>query len=210
MEQLIMKIGQIPALVCLVGALSVTTAYADECSGRDHTTGTVIGAAGGAAIGSVASHNAGGAIAGAVLGGLAGNAIARSEDCTPTGYRNDGRGQSDSYQADSYYGRGYVVGPDENDYWGVESYSDFGEDYRHISMSIDRARDHGSLRDDEARRFSRRLQQIQYRADWQQRHRRFDPQDIEAQLGQLREDMRSARRENREEQGSQFRDGDRR
>jgi hypothetical protein len=188
-----------------MGLLSATAAYADECSGRNHTTGTILGAAGGAAIGGVASHNAGGAIAGAVIGGLAGNAIARSEDCTPAAdYRRDGRDQ-----ADNYYGRGFAVAPDENDYWGVESYSDFGQDYRHISMSIDRARENGFLRENEARRFSRRLQQIQYRADWQERHRRFDPQDIESELGQLRQDMRSARRENRDQQNSRYREGDR-
>lgn len=190
-----------PTLACLIGLLSATAAYADECSGRDHTTGTVVGAAGGAAIGGVASHNAGGAIAGAVLGGLAGNAIARQQDCTPADYRAAGREQDYSY-----YGRGYAVQPDENDYWGVESYGDFGEDYRHIRGSIERARENGSLAPFEAQRFSRRLDQIQYRADWQQRHRRFDPQDIESQLGQLRDDMRSARRDNREEQNSGYRD----
>jgi hypothetical protein len=198
-----MKIA-LATTACLVALLSSTAAYADACSGRDHTTGTVLGAAGGAAIGGVATHNAGGAIAGAVVGGLAGNAIARSQDCAGGNY---GRGGNEAYDrrgdhgpAVSYYGRGYDVAPDENDYWSVESYEDFRGDFRHISMSIDRARERGTLNRYEARRFSERLQQIQYRADAQQRRGRFNPQAIEAQLGQLRDEMRSARRENRDEQ----------
>jgi Glycine zipper len=201
-----MKFARNSAIACLFGVLSATAAYADDCSGRDHTTGTVLGAAGGAAIGGVATHNAGGAIAGAVVGGLAGNAIARSQDCDRSNY---GRGGNEAYDrrggggpAVSYYGRGYDVAPDENDYWGVESYNDFSADYRHISVSIDRARERGSLTPYEARRFTRQLQQIQYRADAQQRRGRFDPQDTEQQLSQLREDMRSARQNNRDEQNS--------
>jgi len=64
-------------------ALAATTvpAAADECSGHDHETGTVVGGVGGAAIGGLASHSVVGAVAGGVVGALAGNAIARSEDC---------------------------------------------------------------------------------------------------------------------------------
>jgi hypothetical protein len=196
-----MKIARTSALVCLVTLLSGTAAFADGCSGRDHTTGTVLGAAGGAAIGGVATHNAGGAIAGAVVGGLAGNAIARAQDCDRGNYRGDGRaydGRGSGPEV-SYYGRGYEVAPDENDYWSVESYEDFRGDFRHISMSIDRARERGTLSPYEARRFSDRLQRIQYRADVQQRRGRFNPQAIEAQLVQLREEMRNTRRSNRDE-----------
>lgn len=199
-----MKIAHTSALACLFGLLSATAVFADDCSGRDHTTGTVLGAAGGAAVGGVATHDAGGAIAGAVVGGLAGNAIARSQDCDRSTY---GRGGNEGYDsrengapAVSYYGRGSDVAPDENDYWAVESYDDFSADYRHIWASINRARERGSLTPYEARRYSRRLQQIQFRADMQQRRGRFDPQDIEYQLTQLRDDMRSARRNNRDEQ----------
>ena len=46
------------------------TAFADECSGRDHSTGTVLGALGGGLLGGFASHGNGlGIIGGAVLGG---------------------------------------------------------------------------------------------------------------------------------------------
>lgn len=208
-----MRFARNSALACLL-VLSATAAYADDCSGRDHTTGTVLGAAGGAAIGGVATHNAGGAVAGAVVGGLAGNAIARSQDCDRSNYdrgSNEGydrRGgeaydrRGDRGPTISYYGRGYDVSPDENDYWGVKSYDDFSADYRHIWDSINRARERGSLNPYEARRFSQRLQQIQYRANAQQRRGRFDAQDIEYQLGQLRDDMRTARRNNRDEQNS--------
>ena len=150
-----------------------------------------------------------------MVGGLAGNAIARAQDCDRGNYnrssdqgydRRGERGPAVGYgergPAVGYYGQGYDVAADENDYWGVESYSDFSADYRHIWASIDRARERGSLNPYEARRFSRRLQQIQFRADAQQRSGRFDAQDIEYQLGQLRDDMRSARRSNRDEQHS--------
>ena len=212
-----MKIARHSAIACLFGLLSATAAFADDCSGRDHTTGTVLGAAGGAAIGGVATHNAGGAIAGAVVGGLAGNAIARSQDCTRDNYRTgysqpyDGRGDRGAYDGRgdrgaelNYYGPGYAVAADENDYWGVDSYEDFGSDYRHIAASIDRARERGSLNRYEARRFSQRLQQIQYRADTQQRRGRFNAQDIEYQLSQLRDDMRSARQDNREQHSGNY------
>jgi len=201
------------AAVCVFSLFGATAAFADDCSGRDHTAGTVLGAAGGAAIGGVATHNAGGAIAGAVVGGVAGNAIARSQDCNRDNYRDTQnsyrRGDNGEYDrrgdgpAVSYYGRGYDVSPDENDYWGVESYDDFSADYRHIWASINRAQERGSLNSYEARRFSQRLRQIQYRADSQQRRGRFDPQDIEYQLSQLRDDMRAARRENREGENSE-------
>src|SRR3954467_1287794 len=123
-----MKIARTSAIAGLIGLLSAGAAYADDCSGRDHTTGTVLGAAGGAAIGGVATHNAGGAIAGAVVGGLAGNAIARSQDCQRSNYGpggNEGYERRDNGLAVGYYGRGYDVAPDEADYWGVESYDDF-------------------------------------------------------------------------------------
>jgi len=203
-----MKIARNSAIAGLFVLLSATAAFADDCSGRDHTTGTVLGAAGGAAIGGAATHNAGGAIAGAVVGGLAGNAIARSQDCNRENYRSgysqpyDGRGTRGAEL--NYYGPGYAVAADENDYWGVDSYEDFGSDYRHISASIDRARERGSLNRYEARRFSQRLQQIQYRADEQQRRGRFNAQDVEYQLSQLRDDMRSARQNNREQHSGNY------
>lgn len=56
-------------------------AMADGCSGHDHDTGTIVGAAGGAAIVGLATHSIAGAVIGGVVGGVAGNAVARNEDC---------------------------------------------------------------------------------------------------------------------------------
>src|SRR5579862_1932851 len=76
----------IVAAVALAACLN-TAALADECSGRDHTRGTVLGATGGALIGGLAGHSAGAAVAGGVVGGLTGNAISRRQDCNS----HDGR-----------------------------------------------------------------------------------------------------------------------
>jgi len=72
------KIMAVAALALSVGAVS---ASADSCSGHNHDTGTALGAAGGAAIGGLASHSIVGAVVGGVAGGFAGNAISRSNDC---------------------------------------------------------------------------------------------------------------------------------
>jgi surface antigen len=76
------KLALSTAAAALMVALGATGALADDCSGKDHTTGTVLGAAGGGIIGGVASHGNGlGILGGALLGGLAGNAISRDMDC---------------------------------------------------------------------------------------------------------------------------------
>lgn len=79
MKNLAMK--RLAVAATAVIALGGTPAFADACSGHSHDTGTALGAAGGAAIGGLASHSLGGAIIGGVAGGFAGNAIARSNDC---------------------------------------------------------------------------------------------------------------------------------
>ena len=73
--------GKILAATALVLTAGTGSAFADSCSGRNHDTGTTVGAVGGAAIGGLASHSIVGAVVGGVAGGLAGNAIARSNDC---------------------------------------------------------------------------------------------------------------------------------
>jgi len=93
------KILMSAAAAMLFVGLSSTGALADACSGRDHTTGTVLGAAGGGIIGGLASHGNGlGIVGGALLGGLAGNAISRDMDC------DDQRAAARSYD-DSFRGR---------------------------------------------------------------------------------------------------------
>jgi hypothetical protein len=75
------RIGIMIAAGALMLGMS-SAAQADACSGHNHTTGTVLGAAGGGIIGSAVSHGSvAGVVGGAVLGGLAGNAVARSNDC---------------------------------------------------------------------------------------------------------------------------------
>ncbi len=79
-------------------ALSAATvaANADRCSGRNHNTGTVVGAVGGGLIGSAITHgSAVGVVGGAVAGGLAGNAVERDSDCN--------RGARRHYRHKVYY-----------------------------------------------------------------------------------------------------------
>ncbi len=81
------KIAISAAAITLMLGFGTVSAFADDCSGRDHTTGTVLGAVGGAAIGGAASRGNGlGIIGGALLGGLAGNAISRDMDCNDRPY----------------------------------------------------------------------------------------------------------------------------
>ncbi len=75
------SLGRIVAAAALALGAGALPASADSCSGHSHDTGTALGAAGGAAIGGLASHSIVGAVVGGVAGGFAGNAIARSSDC---------------------------------------------------------------------------------------------------------------------------------
>jgi surface antigen len=78
------------AMALILGAGN--SAFADACSGRDHTTGTV----GGGVLGAVLSKGNGvGIIGGALLGGLAGNAISRDMDCEDQPYA--ARSYNDSF-----------------------------------------------------------------------------------------------------------------
>lgn len=96
--------------------LGCTGAFADECSGRDHTGGTVVGGILGGVLGGAVTHgNAGGVIGGALLGGLAGNAVSRDMDCqdrpyAARAYDNSFRGPVGRRQEWSRgQDRGYVV-----------------------------------------------------------------------------------------------------
>ena len=76
------RISSLLAASAIALAATTVAAQADACSGHSHTTGTVLGAVGGGAIGSAVSHGSlGGVAVGAVAGGLAGNAISRDIDC---------------------------------------------------------------------------------------------------------------------------------
>jgi surface antigen len=64
-----------------------SAAFADACSGRDHTTGTIAGGVLGGVLGGVFTKGNGvGIVGGALLGGLAGNAISRDMDCEDQPY----------------------------------------------------------------------------------------------------------------------------
>jgi surface antigen len=98
MEQnMIKKIAMSAAAAALMLGLGATGALADDCSGRDHNTGTALGAVGGGLLGGLATHSVVGGLGGALLGGLAGNAISRDMDC------DDQREASRSYD-DSFRG----------------------------------------------------------------------------------------------------------
>jgi surface antigen len=104
------------AAAALALGLGATSAFADDCSGRDHTGGTILGAVAGGLLGGAVSHGNGGAVVGgALLGGLAGNAISRDMDCTDRPYA--ARTYDDSfhgrvgqrYEWNNGPDRGYVV-----------------------------------------------------------------------------------------------------
>lgn len=97
-------LGMLAAASALLTIAGAGAASADDCTGRNHDTGTVLGAAGGAAIGGLASHSVAGAVVGGVAGGLAGNAIARNEDCAKAEQRADDedRARADSDRAQAY------------------------------------------------------------------------------------------------------------
>jgi len=75
---------------------------------------------------------------------------------------------------------------DEDDYWGVESYDDFNNDYRHIYQEIRTGTQNGDLSRRDADSYIRQLRLIRQRADRLQRSGRFDPDAIEGQLVALR------------------------
>jgi osmotically inducible lipoprotein OsmB len=87
------------AAIMTLGAATIA-ADADSCSGRNHTTGTVVGAVGGGLIGNAITHgSAVGVVGGAVAGGLAGNAISRDSDC------HNGSRYHQAARRDYYYDR---------------------------------------------------------------------------------------------------------
>ena len=92
------KITMSAAAATLMLGLGATGAMADDCSGRDHSTGTAVGAVGGGLIGGLATHSVLGGLGGALLGGLAGNAVSRDMDC------DDQRHAAQSYDR-SFNGR---------------------------------------------------------------------------------------------------------
>ena len=98
---------------CVIAATSAflslaagQAAMADDCSGKDHTDATALGAVGGAAVVGLASHSVVGAVVGGVVGGVAGNAIARDGDCAKAERRADAQADRRA-DADAAYQQGY-------------------------------------------------------------------------------------------------------
>src|SRR4051812_30530528 len=82
-----MKPTLVTVLIALGLSCTTSAAFADACSGRDHTTGTIAGGLLGGVLGGVLTNGkAVGIAGGALLGGLAGNAIARDMDCQDQPY----------------------------------------------------------------------------------------------------------------------------
>jgi hypothetical protein len=73
-------IGSLTAALCL-SLLAAPTAAQASCQGRK-TTGTVVGAAGGALVGNALWHGGGGAVVGGLGGAVAGHEIAKG-GCKP-------------------------------------------------------------------------------------------------------------------------------
>ena len=98
------QLAKIAAASVIALGASTAGAFADQCSGHSHDTGTILGAGGGAVVGGFASHSAAGAVIGGVAGALAGNAIARNNDCRRYSYR-DHYGHHHYYYSNRDYGR---------------------------------------------------------------------------------------------------------
>ena len=89
-----MKLAIVTAMLVLCA--SANSAFADACSGRDHTGGTIAGGLLGGLLGGVFTKgNGAGIIGGALVGGLAGNAISRDMDCEDRPYA--ARSYNDSF-----------------------------------------------------------------------------------------------------------------
>jgi hypothetical protein len=98
------KFARIAGAALALTFAGASGAFADDCTGHDHDTGTILGGVGGAAIGGLASHSIVGAVVGGVVGGVAGNAIDRSQDCAHEQAREE---RHDDHQA---YNDGYADG----------------------------------------------------------------------------------------------------
>jgi hypothetical protein len=99
-DPMLKRASLILASALLALGAATGAANADRCSGRNHNTGTVVGAVGGGLIGSaITNGSAVGVVGGAVAGGLAGNAVERDSDCN----RNANRGARHHQRHKVYY-----------------------------------------------------------------------------------------------------------
>ncbi len=75
------SLGKIMAATALALTFGSGAAYADGCTGRDHTTETVVGAGVGALAGGLIGGDIAGAAVGGVAGGFLGNYVGRTNNC---------------------------------------------------------------------------------------------------------------------------------
>ena len=97
------SLGKIAAATALVLSFGTSAAYADGCSGRDHTTETILGAGAGALTGGLIGGDLAGAAVGGVAGGFIGNAIGRSQDCNRVQRQAAARRTATAQQRQAYY-----------------------------------------------------------------------------------------------------------
>ena len=116
-------------------ALGCGPAFADDCSGRDHTGGTILGAIAGGVLGGAVSHGNGGAVVGgALLGGLAGNAISRDMDCEDRPYA--ARTYDDSFRGQVGRRYSWSRGPDRGYVVSTREYRRGGEVCRDFTQVV--------------------------------------------------------------------------
>lgn len=75
---------------------------------------------------------------------------------------------------------------------GGADYANFDQEYRHIWDGIQHGLGDGSYTHGQAQQYFLAMQDIRARADWMQRNGRYDPQEIQARLERLHNDMHAA------------------
>ena len=93
-------------------------------------------------------------------------------------------------------------GHGDDDSWnnGGATYADFSQEYQHIWQGIQHGLSDGSYSRREAQGFYRAMQQIRARANWMERSGRYDPEDTQARLERLHENMHLAHERGHERQ----------
>ena len=96
---------------------------------------------------------------------------------------------------------GVEVEASDND-WnnGGATYADFTQEYQHIWAGIQHGLSDGSYNRYEANSFYRQMQQIRYRAYYQQQSGYYNPEETQAQLERLHELMHNAHERGHERQ----------
>ena len=78
---------------------------------------------------------------------------------------------------------------------GGASYGDFNQEYQHIWDGIQHGLSDGAYTRGQADQYFREMQQIKARAEWMDRNGQWDPQDTQARLERLHNEMHAAHEE---------------